>query len=445
MRNLSVFVYLVITLWNLVLWSAFASSESEREQTLQIKRILEVEINSSINPATLNYLDNAFKIAHNDSHELILIKLNTPGGLISTTKDILTLIGRSELPIVVWVTPEGASATSAGAIIASGAHLLFMSEGTNIGAATPVELGKDLDSKDLRSKAVNDLVALVEGLATARHRNSQLFAKMVSEASSFPASEAKEKGLIDGVTNSSKELWQALNNRTIEIQGKKFTLEAQDPVITKFEMDFGQKLLNILANPQLAYILFILGMALLYFEMQAPGGFLAGSIGAIFLLFAAIGFQVLPVNWGGMGLILLSFVLFLLEIWITSYGLLSIAGMASLIAGSLFLFRTDNAYLQLGTGVILSIALAIGSFLALMGYFLFRDWKKNKRHQKHFNNLQDVEAIILEVQEKTLDGHYRYSVRANGEIWNGVSLNPHKVGDRVKIISQRADDLFVEF
>ncbi|MEK6626444.1 MAG: hypothetical protein AABY86_15865, partial [Bdellovibrionota bacterium] len=115
------------------------------------------------------------------------------------------------------------------------------------------------------------------------------------------------------------------------------------------------------------------------------------------------------------------------------------------IAGSLFLFRTDNAYLQLGTGVILSIALAIGSFLALMGYFLFRDWKKNKRHQKHFNNLQDVEAIILEVQEKTLDGHYRYSVRANGEIWNGVSLNPHKVGDRVKIISQRADDLFVEF
>ena len=143
-----------------------------------------------------------------------------------------------------------------------------MSEGTNIGAATPVELGKDLDSKDLRSKAVNDLVALVEGLATARHRNSQLFAKMVSEASSFPASEAKEKGLIDGVTNSSKELWQALNNRTIEIQGKKFTLEAQDPVITKFEMDFGQKLLNILANPQLAYILFILGTALLYFEMQ---------------------------------------------------------------------------------------------------------------------------------------------------------------------------------
>ncbi|MBI2520263.1 MAG: nodulation protein NfeD [Bdellovibrio sp.] len=443
MRNLSAFVYLVLALWNLLSPPALLSSEGER--ILEIKRILELEINSSINPATLNYLDNAFKVAHNDSHELILIKINTPGGLISTTKDILTLIGRSELPIVIWVTPEGASATSAGAIIASGAHLLFMSDGTNIGAATPVELGKDLDSKDLRSKAVNDLVALVEGLATARHRNSQLFAKMVSEASSFPASEAKKNGLIDGITNSIKELCLALNKRSIEIQGKKFILEATDPVITKYEMDFGQKLLNILANPQLAYILFILGMALLYFEMQAPGGFLAGSIGAIFLLFAAIGFQVLPVNWGGMGLILLSFILFLLEIWITSYGLLSIAGLAALITGSLFLFRTDNAYIQLGTGVILSIALAIGSFLALMGYFLFRDWKKNKKHIAHFNDLRGAEGVILEVRDKTTEGLFCYSLKANGEIWNGLSQNPHKVGDKVKIISQRADDLFVEF
>ncbi|OFZ12674.1 MAG: hypothetical protein A2X86_15250 [Bdellovibrionales bacterium GWA2_49_15] len=443
MRNLSAFVYLVIALWTLVPLAAQTSTEAEH--TLQIKRILEVEINSSINPATLSYLDNAFKIAHSDSYELILIKINTPGGLITTTKDILTLIGRSELPIVVWVTPEGASATSAGAIIASGAHLLFMSEGTNIGAATPVDLGKDLDSKDLRSKAVNDLVALVEGLSTARHRNSQLFAKMVSEASSFPAREAKEKGLIDGVSNTIKELCQSLNKRSIQIQGKNFILESQDPVITKFEMDFGQKLLNILANPQLAYILFILGMALLYFEFQAPGGFLAGSIGAIFLLFAAIGFQVLPVNWGGMGLILLSFILFLLEIWITSYGILSIAALASLVTGSLFLFRTDNAYLQLGTGVILSISLAIGSFLGIMGYFLFRDWKKNKQHKKNFNELIGTEAIILGIQDQTADGRYCYSVKAHGEIWSGLSLHQHKVGDRVKIVSQRPDDLFVEF
>ncbi len=443
MRKFFAFVYLVIGFF--IVAPSFSSSQEVEIPHLQIKRVLELEINNSINPATLNYLDNAFKVAHSDSHDLILIKLNTPGGLISTTKDILTLIGRSELPVIVWITPEGASATSAGAIIASGAHLLFMSDGTNIGAATPVDLGKDIDSKDLRSKAVNDLVALVEGLSSTHHRNSKLFAEMVSKASSFPANIAKEKELIDGVANSLNELWQGLNNRTVVIQGRQTILEVQSPSVTKFEMDFGQRLLDILANPQLAYILFIIGMALLYFEMQAPGGFIAGSIGAVFLLFAAIGFQVLPVNWGGMALIILSFILFMLEIWVTSYGLMSIAALAALITGSLFLFRTDNAYLQLGTGVILSVALAIGCFLGIMGLFLFRDWKKNKHLKKHFNTFKDASGTIMEVQNSTAEGLHTYSVRVHGEIWTGLSRNVYKVGDQVKIVSQRPDDLFLEF
>lgn len=444
-KIVGLFPPLLVTILAIFSHFSLAQTSTEAENKLTIKNIFEMEIESSINPATLNYLDNGFKEAHTLPYDLILIKLSTPGGLVTTTKSILTLIGRSQIPIAIWITPEGASATSAGAIISSSAHLLFMSEGTNIGAATPVELGKDIESKDLRKKAINDLVSLVDGLATARHRNSSLFIEMVDKGASFSAVKAKESNLIDGIASTYKELTDQLKNKQIHLQGKKITLDSADPKVTKFNMDFGQKLLDILANPQLAYICFILGMALLYFEMQAPGGFIAGSVGAILLVFAAISFQVLPLNWGAMGLILLSFVFFTLEVWITSYGLLSLAGLSSLIAGSLFLFRTDETFISMGIGVIVSVALAIGTFLGLMSLFILKDFKKNKQKRTKIYDLQDSKAIVVEDTGRMTDGKYHYTLKLHGEIWKGITTSPVKIGDEVTIKSQRKDDLMLEF
>ncbi|GAB4012415.1 MAG: nodulation protein NfeD [Bdellovibrio sp.] len=411
----------------------FFSLSAQEKSIFSVKRVLELDVHSSINPATLNYIDSGLKNAKQEDFNLVLIVLNTPGGLVTTTKDILTQIGESEIPVAVWIKPEGASATSAGAIIASGAHFLFMSEGTNIGAATPIEMSGDIKSGDLRNKAINDLVALVQSLAETRGRDPKGFGEMISKAVSFKAREALDKKLIDGIVNSKKELREALNGKSFMLKGEKKTIELDDVEFQSFEMDLGQKLLNILANPSLAYMLFLIAAALIYFELQAPGGFIAGSIGVVFLILAGIGFQVLPLNFGALGLIFLAFVLFILEIYITSFGLLSLAGMVSLIAGSLFLYRTDDAYLEMSNTVIISSSLAVGLFIAFIAFVIARD-HKNIGQQK-FNSMVGHRAVVLESLGEHM-GAFEYQVKVQGEIWKFRSKEALKIGQDIKVKNQ---------
>ncbi len=301
MKSLSLFLF-----FSLVSSILFASEPVFIEQR-SVEKIIRLDINSSINPATYSYLKAGFQEAKENEFGAILITLNTPGGLVSTTKEILTLFGDSDLPVIVWIRPEGASATSAGAIISSGAHMLYMSDGTNMGAATPIEMSGDIKQTDARSKAINDLVALVQSLAQTRGRNADLFAEMIEKASSFKSKEALEKKLIDGIANSTKDIRELSHHRVIKIKGKQVKLEFRDAQIISFGMDLGQKLLDILANPSTAYILFVIGAGLIYLELQAAGGFIAGGVGVVCLLLAGIGFQVLPLNFGALGLIVLSF------------------------------------------------------------------------------------------------------------------------------------------
>ncbi len=399
-----------------------------------VQKIILMEINSSINPATLSYLNAGYDKAEKESFDMVLIKINTPGGLVSITKEILTLFGQANAPTVVWVTPEGASATSAGALIAAGAHILYMSHGTNIGAATPIQLGKDINSKDLRKKAINDLVALVRSLSNARGRNGEFFAKMIEDAASFEAKDALKKGLINNIINTEAELLQDIDGREISIIGQKVQLQTQTPNIVFFGMDFGQKVLDIFANPTMAYLFFIIGAALVYLELQAPGGFIAGGIGVLCLLLAGIGFQVLPLNFGALGLIILSFILFILEAYIVSYGILSLAGLISLIFGSLFLFRTDNAYLQLSNTLIFSAAGAIGLFIGFIGIYWFYDAKNKK--VKLFYDLKGKSGTIVKFLGGPHDGIYHYHIKVTGEIWRAESATKYEVNDECSIISQ---------
>lgn len=406
---------------------------------IQVRSIANLEINSSINPATLSFLTSAFNEAKEKGDDLILIGLNTPGGLVTTTKEILTLFGNSDIPIVIWIKPEGASATSAGAIIAAGAHLLYMSEGTNMGAATPIQMGKDIDKEsDMRKKAINDLVALVQSLAETRGRNPKLFGEMIAKASSFKAKEAKEKNLIDGLANTRSELLEELKNASLRLKGQDYNLDMDAPVFREVEMDPGQKLLNIFANPSTAYVLFLIGAALLYLEFQAAGGFVAGSIGAVCLLLAGIGFQVLPLNFGALGLIIVAFVLFIMEAFITSYGILSLAGLASLVAGSLFLFRTDDGYLSLSTSFIFAVVAAIGSFLGLCLFLILKE-RKNVGKEK-FNESVDKTGVVIKNLRQ--DGHQAlYQVKIGGEFWNAHSEEPLNEGDQIIVISKEENSM----
>jgi membrane-bound serine protease (ClpP class) len=411
------------------------NKESNTGQTqIQIQRIARLHIESSINPATYSYLESSFKEAKAQGFHAILIELNTPGGLVTTTKKILTLFGSSDIPVIVWIRPEGASATSAGAIIASGAHILYMSEGTNIGAATPIQMGKDIDKEsDMRKKAINDLVALVQSLAETRGRNPKLFGEMIANAASFKAGEAKKKNLIDDIVNTDSELYRALDGSKIRLKGRDITLSLNNPSQKTIEMDSGQKLLNIFADPSTAYVLFLIGAALLYLEFQAAGGFIAGSIGAVCLLLAGIGFQVLPLNFGALGLIVVAFVLFVLEAFVTSYGILSLAGLASLIAGSLFLFRTDDAYLSLSTSFILAVVAAIASFLGLCLFLIIKE-RKNIGKEK-FNDTTTKPGTVVKFLKA--EGERKlYQVKIGGEFWNAFCSTELQPGDQVTVCAK---------
>lgn len=419
--------------------SAEEQTDATKNQFIEVKNIASLEINSSINPATLSYLKSGFEEAKKNNDDLILLILNTPGGLVTTTKEILTLFGDSEIPVVVWIKPEGASATSAGAIIASGAHLLFMSEGTNMGAATPIQMGKDIDKEsDMRKKAINDLVALVQSLAETRGRNQKLFGEMIANASSFKAREAKEKNLIDNIANTKAELISHMNGAKLRLKGQNYQLKVESPNFKSIQMDSGQKLLNIFANPSTAYVLFLIGAALLYLEFQAAGGFIAGSIGAVCLLLAGIGFQVLPLNFGALGLIVVAFVLFVMEAFITSYGLLSLAGLASLIAGSLFLFRTDDAYLSLSTSFIIAVVAAIGSFLGLCLFLILKE-RKNVGKEK-FNDAIDRTGAVVKFLRQ--DGEQKlFQVKIGGEFWNAHSEDALQAGDQIVVTAKEENTM----
>ena len=431
---------------------------------LKIDRIHVAYINGTINPAAFHYLKRIDEKTKDDLHSLILIELDTPGGLVTTTKDILTLFGRSNRPYIIWVRPEGASATSAGALISAGAHFIFMSEGTNMGAATPIQMGGNIPGKkgenpilpknkkgekeenddpnnssesssDLRAKAINDLVALVRSLSDIRDRNGEGFSEMITKASSFTAREALEKNLINGIANTREQVIDQLRSSSITILGQKRQLAISPHVEMKeHPMDPGQKLLNIFAHPSMAYILFLIGAALLYLELQAPGGFIAGSIGAICLVLSAIGLQVLPLNFGALGLIILSFILFILEIFITSFGLLSLAGFASLIFGSLFLYRTEDSYITFSTSLIVASVAAIGSFLAICLYLILKDQKFvgktkfNSQEQKRGKVIQPLES------HTSSEGRYLYQIKVGGEFWRAYSQEEFEVNDSVLVV-----------
>jgi membrane-bound serine protease (ClpP class) len=395
----------------------------------EVKEISILEIKSAITPATFDYLDFQFKKIPDGS--LILIKINTPGGLITTTKDIITLIGSQTKPVAIWITPEGASASSAGAIIASSAHFILMSEGTNLGAATPVGLGEDIQQKDGRAKALNDLKAVVRSLSETRGRPAKPFEEMIESAKSFTDKEAVELKIADAIMRDLKAIKNNLDQKSFKILGVSYELSISDSVPSKiYPPSTGQMILEVLANPSTAYFLFLIGVALIYFEFQAPGGYIAGAIGVTFLILSAIAFQVLPLNWGALFLILTGLVLLVMEIYITSYGLLGLGGFASFTMGSLFLFHGESGFIAIDYPVLISTLLAVASSVGIVGWYLLREKRRQPKHEDFFLPLGSKGIVLSSLQDSHL-----YQIKVRGEIWKAESHSPLQTGDFVEVIS----------
>lgn len=409
-----------------------------RATPFEVREVSTLQINSAITPATLDYLQHHFERL--PENVLIVIKLNTPGGLVTTTKEIITLIGQQERPVVVWITPEGASASSAGAIIASSAHFIFMSPGTNMGAATPVGMGDDIKEGDLRNKALNDLSALVRSQSQKRNRPSKPFEEMITKSTAYTDKEALKLKIIDGVISLPQELTEALEGKTFSLHGQDRTIQFKpNTPIKAYEQTTGQKVLEVLANPSLAYFLFLIGAALIYFELQAPGGMVAGLLGVGFLILAAIAFQVLPLDWGAFGLIILGLGLFILEIFVTSYGLLTIGGLVSLVIGSLFLFHGEGGFISVEYPVILSTLAGVFVSVALMLWYLYQDQKKQPQAQNFFLP-EGATGTVFTVSSES--GSYQIKVR--GEIWRAYSSDDLNIGDKVEITKVDSNQLLVQ-
>jgi membrane-bound serine protease (ClpP class) len=372
-----------------------------------------LHLDDTIQPASRRFIERGLKMAASDGAKLAVIQINTPGGLLSSTRRITSDITSSPVPVAVYVAPAGARAASAGFFILMAGDIAAMAPGTNTGASHPVGSQGQNIAGDERKKATNDAAAMMRALTSRRGRNPKLAEKAVTGSVSFTAQEALKDGLIDRVASSLDELIASLDGQEItRFDGTKVTLHLGRPSIKDVRPSQAERLLSALANPNIAYLLMALGMLGIYVELTHPGAVAPGVVGVIAMLLALYSLSVLPFNLAGIGLILVGLVLFILEVKVPSYGLLTVGGLVSFILGSMMLFTGPIPAMR----VSLSVVLPTAFLLAFLMIFLLS--RVVKLH--HRKPLTGVEGLIGEVGEARTAMAPRGRVLVHGEYWNAI-------------------------
>jgi membrane-bound serine protease (ClpP class) len=323
-------------------------------------------LEGAIQPISAQVIIEAIDRAERAKREALIIRLDTPGGLDTAMRDIIKRILISEVPVVVYVAPSGSRAASAGTFIAYAAHVAAMSPGTSIGAATPINVGGADVQKDLARKVKNDAVSYIRSLAAQRGRNADWAEKAVREGGSLPEDEALKLRVVDIVARDLDDLLRRMDGRKVVVAGLTRTLHTKGAAQNAVEASWRQKLLGRIIDPNVAYILFILGFYGILFELSNPGAILPGIVGGICLLLAFLAFQALPVNMTGVFLILFAMLLFVVDIKVQSHGLLAVGGIVSLVLGSLILLSGSGGAMQISRTVILTVAVATMLFFAFI-------------------------------------------------------------------------------
>ncbi len=434
-------------------------------EPLTTKRALIIEIDGAIGPATTRLIENGLETAAERGATLAVLRMDTPGGLVTSTRDIIREITGSPVPVVGYVAPSGARAASAGTYIMYATHVAAMAPGTNIGAATPVQMGgspslptspnepqnQDNGEEDnsggngndegsngekqsegqsqpddpSKAKAVNDAVALIRSLAELRGRNAEWAEKAVREAASISASEAREKGVIEIVATSMTDLMQQADGRTVEIGGTERTLDTEGIQLETFEPSTLTEVLGILANPNVAFIFMLVGIYGLIFEFANPGTIGPGVIGVISLVIGLYSLNQLPLDYAGLTLLLLGLAFMVAEALTPTFGILGFGGLAAFIIGSLFLIDTDVPEYQLSTGVIAGTALASGLLLVVvLGYA----WRSQTRKVTAGPNPYVGESVTV-LEWSNGEGY----VRAQGDRWHARGDVDVAPGDKAEI------------
>lgn len=392
-------------------------------------RILTVTIKEPIHPITAEVVIKSIEKARQENAQLLIIKLDTPGGLDTSMREMIEAIVSSPVPIVAYVSPSGARAASAGLFISVACDIFAMAPGTSTGAAHPVSISTSGQSQDktMEEKVTHDAAAYIRTLAEKRGRNMQMAEDAVRKSLSYTEAEALKGRLIDLVAKSEQELVAALDGREIKrFNGEVQLLNLKGQPIVELPLTFRQKLLMTIANPNLAYILLMLGLLGLYFEFANPGAIFPGVIGGISLLLALLSFQILPVNYVGLLLILLGTVFFVLEIKVTSYGALAVGGVVSLFLGSVILIKAPIPELRPSLKFIIPVVLGISLIFVMLVYLVI------KAHARR--SLTGKEGMIGELGQALSPFSPDGKIFVHGEIWRAVSDDKIEKGDKVQVV-----------
>jgi len=391
-----------------------------------------IELEGVINPGTAQFVTRGLKQAESSKLKLVIIRLDTPGGLDSSMRSIIKAILNAPMPVVVYVAPRGARAASAGVMITIAAHVAAMAPQTNIGAAHPVSAGGKEISKTMSEKVVNDMVAYARSIAKDRGRNEDWVEKAIRESVSITGEVAVKNKVVDLVARDIDDLLGLLDGREIALDKGKVKLGTKGLKVIYFTPGWRDRVLRTISNPNIAYILMMIGLAGLYFELAHPGAILPGVVGAISLILAFFAFQTLPVNYAGLLLIALGIIFFIAEIKVASYGLLSLAGLISLALGSVMLFENVRVSLKL----MMPTVFLIGGFFIAIAFLAFRAYRSQPKG--------GMEGLVGEagVVEERIDPVGL--IFAHGEYWKATSAEVAEQGEKVRITGSRGLELIVE-
>lgn len=439
LRNIR-FVLLSILLMNITM----ASSEDKAVQPLsKVSIIMQLEINGVIGPATADYIERNLRKAIDSEAQAILIKMDTPGGLDMSMRQIIKGIIVSPIPVITYVTPGGARAASAGTYILYASHIAAMAPATNLGAATPVQisgfgtLGQDKDNTDqseennqpltdpMAHKIVNDAAAYIRGLAKMHGRNEQWAEQAVRVAASLSATEALKLNVIDIVARDVGDLFSQLQGRKIKVDGKELIFNTGQLDIQSIQPDWRSEFLAVITNPGIAYILLMAGMYGLILEFANPGSIVPGTIGGICLLIALYALQLLPVNYAGMGLILLGMALMIAEAFAPSFGILGLGGIVSFVIGSVILMDTDVPGFGIDLGLVAGFALSSAAFFIIVIGLLLKS-----RHSPVVSGKEEMQGSVgVVLADFTGTG----MIRVHSENWRAVSEQALHKDEKVRV------------
>lgn len=469
----------------------FLGASALGEETQSVRgTVIRIAVDGPISPVSADYIIRGIQRAVEEDADLLVLQLDTPGGLMTSTRQIVKAILNAEVPVAVHVAPPGARAASAGVFVTMSSHVAAMAPGTNIGAAHPVNIGggsplspekKDTNeeggkkeegkedrspgeeegsggsggageeqpaeqpAKDERAlddgsimaeKIINDAVAFIRSIAEKQGRNADWAEKAVRESVSVGEKEALELNVIDIIAEDITDLLKAADGRTVTVTGDEIVLSVADDDVVEFPMGWRHRILMALSDPNVAYILMMLGIYGLFFELANPGVILPGVLGGIFLILAFFSFQVLPINYAGFLLILVGVILFVLEVKVVSYGMLSVGGIISLFLGSIMLFETAEPYYRLSLALVAGMTAFTALFFVVGLYLVVRAQKRKPT--------TGMEGLIGEKGIVTIALDPEGKVRTHGEIWTAVSEGPLPEGTNIRVTGAEGMKLKVE-